>query len=196
LTSLCRVNRQEVQRPATTFFYYVFMPRLQVFITIGNRSYKNRLSLDGFASRHPPLCMADWRKCGGYRLWSLVVRQRSEYEGWSSETCLAQKLFIIGRLRFPYCLSASLFGQILLCPTLQKGDCFCLQLPPIAFKCHQLPFSFFVSRSTLHVSRYSLQRPSLTPFNPLQPPLALFFISPNCLKFSHLSVSRYSSLHP
>jgi len=109
------------------------MPRLQVFITIGNRIYKNRFSLDGFATRHPPLCMADWRKCGGYRLWSLVVRQRSEYGGWSSETCLAQKLFIIGRLRFPYCLSASLFGQILLCPTLQKGDCFCLQLPPIAF---------------------------------------------------------------
>jgi hypothetical protein len=43
------------------------MPRLQVFITIENRSYKNRLSLYGFAARHPPHSMADWRKRSGFQ---------------------------------------------------------------------------------------------------------------------------------
>jgi hypothetical protein len=38
------------------------MPRLQVFIAVGNRSYKNRLSLDGIAARHPPRNEAEvWR---------------------------------------------------------------------------------------------------------------------------------------
>jgi hypothetical protein len=86
------------------------MQKLQVFIAVGNRSYKNRLSLDGVAARQ---CFCSGQAC----LTSRYKIHDSRYR-------------------------------------IKNGMLF-------AFNCPQLPFSFSVSRSTLHVSRYSLLRPYL-----------------------------------